>query len=125
MLLLPIRKKISILQKNASVPLRGYLSIAIGQKRLLLPEGHPPFKPAEIQGKSDLDQMLYNFFRQMPLFQNGSLPPTTRQRLFVEILEQIDPDDANFLIQVAKDQILPTGLTEDIIRKAFPDLGDK
>ena len=117
------QEKISILRKFSSTPLRGYLTLAISKERkLLLPEGTPPFRATRNQGRSNLNSVFYNFYRKIYIFQNPDLAAATRQRLFVEMLEQIDPEDARFLIDVVKDQKLPAGLTEDVIRQAFPEI---
>jgi len=89
-----------------------------------LPEGKPPYKPLE----SDYDQqgMLYQECRRLYLFIEGGpiKDKTKRERLFIELLEAIDPADAVLLCAI-KDKQLPDTmkhLTSDLVLQAFPGL---
>ena len=47
---------------------------------------------------------------------------TRKEQLFIELLEVLDPDDAELLIAM-KDRKMPyENITEDLVRKTFPDL---
>ena len=61
----------------------------------LLPPGTPPYKP--------LDE------------------DTDREKLFVQILESIEPADAELVIQMKERNI--KGVSKAVVQKAFPDLG--
>ena len=53
---------------------------------------------------------------------NPNLKPLRREFLFIQLLESIDSEDAKLLLSV-KDKKLPfKGITEKIVRQAFPDL---
>lgn len=91
--------------------------------KFLLPEGTPPYKPAE---KSlDLQSSLYREARKMYYFIDGlapKMPQLKRETLFVQMLEVLDPDDAKLIIAM-KDKKMPySGITYDLVQKTFPDM---
>jgi hypothetical protein len=51
-----------------------------------------------------------------------NLKPLKRETMFVEFLESLAPKDAELILAI-KDKKLPfKGITEDIVREAFPEL---
>lgn len=88
--------------------------------KFALPEGKPPYKPCEIL---DNESMLYNEQRRLYLFLEGGNPNLAqlrRETLFVQLLESIDRADAELLLAV-KDKTMPyKGITEKLVREAFP-----
>ena len=87
-----------------------------------LPPGKPPYTPCEAL---DQENMLYLEQRRLYLFLKGGNPdlnPLRRETLFVQLLESIEPADAELLVAV-KDKKLPyKGITEKLVREAFPSL---
>lgn len=90
--------------------------------KFALPPGEPPYKPCEAL---DQENMLYLEQRRFYLFLEGGNPnlnPLRREALFVQLLESIEPEDAKLMIAV-KDKKLPyKGITEKVVREAFPSL---
>lgn len=90
--------------------------------KFLLPKGPAPYKPTDAL---DQEGRLYSEIRRLYLFVEGGNPNLSnlrREALFIQLLESIDPLDAELLVYV-KDKKLPfKGITEKIVRKAFPDL---
>lgn len=116
-------ERIEFLQKNSSVPLHTVLQGAFDPKiKWLLPEGEPPYKPNDLV---DQQHIFFSECRKMYLFVEGGnndLKPLKREALFVQLLENVDPKDAKLLLAI-KDKHMPyPGVTEDIIREAFPGL---
>ena len=91
------------------------------QVKFLLPEGKPPFKYSQFNEKN----MLHSEARKLYLFiegGNSDLTPLKRETLFINILEAVDPEDADLLISM-KDKNSPfKGLTKDVATAAFPEL---
>lgn len=87
-----------------------------------LPEGVPPYKPCEYL---DQDARLYQEMRKMYIFIKGQADNVHRikkETMFIQILETVDPKDAELLVAV-KDKKLPyKGLTKKLIEEAFPNL---
>jgi hypothetical protein len=122
---LPKAKQAEFLQTHPKAQLlASFLQLAVNKNiTWLLPEGAPPYKPAE----HDEWGILYNESRRMYLFLEGGHPTlsqTKRERIFIEVLESVHADDAKLLL-LLKDQKLPEGLDEKQVIKAFPGIDGK
>jgi hypothetical protein len=118
-----IEEKVRFLQSNDNPILRIILKCVFDPKIIfLLPEGSPPYKPSEYL---DLEGRLYSETRKLYLFVEGGNPNLSkfkREMLFIQLIESLDKRDAELLIAV-KDKKLPfKGITEKIVRAAYPDL---
>lgn len=90
--------------------------------KFALPPGKPPYKPCEVL---DNESMLYNEQRRLYLFLEGGNPDLSdirRETLFIQLLESIEPADAELLIAVKDKKIPYKGITEKLVREAFPKL---
>jgi hypothetical protein len=85
-----------------------------------LPEGAPPYKPCPYL---DQENMLYTQLRKIHYFLGESkLPPMKREKLFIDMLEALDPEDAKLMIAV-KDKSIPyPGITRKLVEQTFPGL---
>jgi Family of unknown function (DUF6433) len=115
--------KINVLRQNDSSTLRMILTYAYDPLvKWLLPEGKPPYKRSDFH---DGQGVLFHEARRLYLFIDGGNPnlkQSRREMLFVNLLESVDPADAELLCAV-KDKKLPhKSLTPALIRKAFPGL---
>jgi len=116
------QEKIAYLRANYTKQLHFILEHAFNPNiKFLLPKGKPPFTAmptGEGQG------MLYTEARKLYLFVEGGHPTLTqlrRETLFIQLLESIDPKDADLLIHV-KDKKLPyKNITAALIKEAFGD----
>ena len=89
-------------------------------KKMILPEGEPPFKPsAEPMGMTPTN--LFSELRRMYVFCRADLKPLKRESLFISLLEGVHPDEAKMLIAV-KDQKL-TKMYPKITHKLVADVG--
>jgi len=89
-------------------------------KKMILPEGEPPFKPsAEPMGMTPTN--LFSELRRMYVFCRADLKPIKRESLFISFLEGVHPDEAKMLIAI-KDQKL-TKLYPKITHKLVADAG--
>lgn len=122
-------KRIEILHKNDHVALRIFLAVALNPHvKWDLPEGDVPYKPNELA--HDQEGVLYNEMRKLYLFlkpnhiykeSNPRLTQEKRKQLFIQLLEQVDREDAKFLI-AASHKKLPVKLSKETIEEAFPGL---
>jgi hypothetical protein len=85
-----------------------------------LPPGEPPYKPCD---PVNAESFLYHEAKRLYLFCEGgpNLQPLKRESLFIELLESIHPMDARVILAM-KDKTLPYGITETVVKKAFPGL---
>ena len=76
----------------------------VPEKKFILPEGEPPFKPAaEPLGMTPTN--MFSELRRMYVFCRADLTPFKRESLFISFLEGIHPTEAKLMIAV-KDQEL-------------------
>jgi hypothetical protein len=122
-------KRVQILKNNENDTLKILLKLAHDPNvRWLLPEGAPPYKSTD--AANDVQGRLYTELRRFYLFVEGGNPPpppmpnSKREKLFIELLESIDPDDSRTLVAVKDKNLtsLYTNVTPKIINKAFPNL---
>ena len=116
-------EKIKCLQANDNDAIRTILQYCFHPSaKWLLPEGAPPYKPCEYP---NVENMLYAEIRKLYLFLEGgndNLTQIKREKMFIDLLESITPEDAKLLVSI-KDKKLPfEGLTPEIIKKAYPGI---
>ena len=122
----PSRKeKIRILKENnQNEPLVTLLKLNFDPKLVFeLPEGAPPFQENEML-RDTMDSGLYQELRKFPYFVKGrnNLKDFKREALFVEVLEMLHPDEASLLIDVKDKKLNYKGVTEKLVKEAFPGL---
>jgi hypothetical protein len=92
----------------------------IEDKKMILPEGTPPFKPAaEPLGMTPTN--LFSEMRRLYVFCRADLTKLKREGLFISMLEGCHPTEAEVLIAV-KDQTLHKKYPK-ITRKLVTDAG--
>jgi hypothetical protein len=115
--------KMEYLNKWDSAALRALLKYAYDPNvKFLLPEGAPPYKQNDLP---DLQGVLYSELRKLYLFIEGGNPnlkQLRREYLFVQMLENLDKQDAELIIAV-KDKTIPyKGITKKFVEEMFPGL---
>lgn len=116
-------EKIEYLRRNYSPALVNVIKFALDPNiKFLLPKGRVPYNKTlavEAQG------MLYSEARKLYLFVEGGNPnlkQMRRETLFIQLLESVDPKDAELLVFV-KDKKLPyPNLTKAFMDEVFPGL---
>lgn len=118
-------EKVKCLQQNDNTAIRTILKFALDPNiEWVLPEGEPPYTPCEFPHQ---ENMLYQECKRLYLFVKGgndNLVPLRRERMFVEILESIDPEDAKLLLSI-KEKKLPKdaeNITVKVVQQAYPGL---
>jgi hypothetical protein len=117
------KTRVEELRKNENTTIKTVLQGAFDPRvEWLLPKGVPPYKKNDL---TDLESVFYAEARKLYLFVKGgndSLQPLRREALFIEMLENLAPADAELLCSI-KDKKLPfKGITPSIVREAFPGL---
>ena len=120
-----ITERKEILLDHESGPLKELLKYAFHPDiKFLLPAGAPPYKtvgsPAEYN-----PTYLYPNIRKLYLFVEGGnegLTPLRREQLFVQMLEELHPKEAEVILQVKDKKLKYRGLTYKLVKSTFPDL---
>jgi len=118
-----VPERVEYLKQNDSVPLRNILQCVYDPNiKFLLPKGKAPYKPSEFDR---LEGRLVAETKKLYLFIEGGNPnlkQIKREQIFIDLLESIDPEDAELMVHV-KDKKLPyKNLGKSVIDKAFPGL---
>ena len=114
-------KKIEILRKNDNPTFREFCAYWVNPNiKWLLPDGEPPYVVNE---PHDAEENLWGQVRKLYVFVEGGAPnlaPNRREKLWVDTLEMLHPDDAKMMIAMANGK--RKGLNEATVREAFPGL---
>lgn len=84
-----------------------------------LPEGPAPFKPTD---DTSTHGLFWQEIRRLYVFQKGrtQLPAARREQIYIEMLENIHPKDAE-LLQLIKDRKWPyENISLELVNEAFP-----
>ena len=117
------RKK--ILLEHGSNPIKELLKYAFHPDiKFLLPEGAPPYKTVGSPDEYN-PTYLYPNIRKLYLFVEGGnegLTTLRREQLFIQLLEELHPKEAEVVIQVKDKKLKYRGLTYKLVKETFPDL---
>ena len=117
-------KKLKVLQEHDSVPLRQVLKGAFDPNiEWLLPQGDVPFKRNDAPIGTE-HTLLSQEAKRLYLFTKGgdsSLSNTKRETLFIQLLEGLSAEEADFLVTVVNKKINNKykGFTANLVREAF------
>lgn len=123
-------EKIEVLQKYNSLALRDFLRGSFDESiQWNLPKGEPPFEPFDLDNKQRQRPMyMHKQTQKLKYFVVGgpgdNMMQPKRERLFIELLETIHPEDAKLLCYM-KDKEMDgkyKGITKALVEKAFPGL---
>lgn len=120
--------KIEWLQKNKSHALASVLRGTFDDKVVwLLPLGDPPYKAAAAheEASSLLKQHLKFMYLVKGVREAESIPSFKREKIFLDLLESIHPEDALVVLKMKDKKPPAKGLTKKIVEEAFPGLISK
>lgn len=88
-----------------------------------LPEGTPPYQSSD--DMIDNTGGLYQEIRKMYIFtknrRSAEIHRIKRERIFIEFLESIHPEDAKLMLGVKEKKLPYKGITTKLIEEAFPE----
>jgi len=119
---LPEEEQVKCLQANDVDAIKIILKACFDPNiEFLLPEGEPPYTPTDLD---DQENMLYRESRKLHHFIRGgndNLPQIKREKMFIDLLESVTPEDAKLLVSI-KDKKLPYSISPSTVLKAYPGL---
>lgn len=117
--------KIKVLRENESGAIRdvcrGIFDKSISWN---LPEGVPPYtenNPDSSPNTLLKLHMRFKFFVK-GLKESESMEKFRREKMFIDILESVHPEDAKILVSMINKKSPVKGLTKKIIQEAYPNL---
>ena len=121
------KEKIDVLKKHSSASLKAVLGYTYDPNvKWLLPEGEPPYTP--LPASADQQARLIGEVRRFYLFVEGpteaqqNISSARREKLFIEMLEVVDPNDAKVLLGMKNRKLPYKGLTRKLVAEAFPTI---
>jgi hypothetical protein len=114
--------KIQVLKENESFALKTILQGTYNPGvKFLLPEGDPPYTPNRPESipstlEKQLKKMLYFVAPK-----GNDVRPFKRERIFIQLLEAIHPEDAKIVLQM-KEKKPFKGITSAVVKEAFPSI---
>lgn len=117
--------KIKHLQRNESHALKSVLRGTFDDSVVwLLPDGDPPYKEQlpDTESVSLLKQHTKFMYLVKGVKAAQELPAFKRERIFLDLLETVHPEDALVLLKMKNKQPPIKGLTKKIVQEAFPGL---
>jgi hypothetical protein len=114
-------EKVNWLRKNNSVPLRNILICMYDKQKIkfLVPNTPPPYNPSK---SHESQGALIREVRKLKYIIDGmggeNVNKLKREQIFIEMLETVDPADADILCKMIAQKPLK-GLTPKLINEAF------
>lgn len=116
------QEKIDFLRANMNKQLAIIIRNTYNGTEWDLPEGDPPYKPSIYDEPGNLYQETRRFY----LFIKGQSPANLhrikRERMFIEMLEYVDAEDAKLILGMKNGKLPYNRLTENFMREALPEI---
>lgn len=120
------QEKINILRKHKSPALLDLLRCSFDERIIFqLPDGTPPYVPAQVGSVPNnllKQNMKLTYWVKGGKGDIGKVNKIKRERIFLDVLESIHPEDAKVLILAKDKKPLCKGLTAKLVKEAFPGL---
>ena len=117
-------EKIEILKSHDSWALRDVLRATYDDKvQFIIPDGEPPYTPNKpesipsnlLRKNVDFKYIIKNGIRE-------DMPAFKREKIYSGLLESIHPEDAKVVINMVNRKKPAKGITEKVVKEAFPSL---
>lgn len=117
-------EKIQILKQNETWALKDIIKGSMDPNiQFLIPDGDPPYTPSEEHNAPSTLLRKHRDFKYVVKSPGAEkLPPFKRERIFLQILESIHPQDAELVVKMINKKQPAKGLTKTIVKEAFPGL---
>ena len=117
-------ERISILRKHESWALKDVLRASYDSTVIFtIPDGAPPYEPNLPESTPSNLLRKNTDFRYIVKGGTGdTLPAFKREKIYIGLLESIHPKDAEVVINMVNRKRPAPGITENIVKEAFPSL---
>lgn len=122
-------ERIELIKKHNCLALRDVLKGGLDESLTwILPKGTPPYRTEDGQPKGLSPSTLHKQSPRLRYFVAGGpgerLTPAKRERIFINVLESVHPDEAKLLIAMKDRQLkkLYPCLTKSLVEAVFPNL---
>ena len=120
------KKKVEVLKAHNIMPVRDILQGTFDDRiQWNLPGGVPPYTPASDEAPPPRtllrEHLKFKYFVK-GLRESEGLTSVKRERMFIDILETIHPNEAKILLDMINKKSPVKGLTINTVKEAYPDL---
>ena len=117
-------EKIKILKDHDSWALRDVLRASYDLKvEFLIPDGEPPYTPNRPESvPTNLLRKNVDFKYIVKGGIREDMPSFKREKIYIGLLESIHPKDAKVVINMVNRKKPGNGITEKVVKEAFPNL---
>lgn len=118
------KEKVKILQENDTWALKDVLRATYDDGiQFTLPPGSPPYEENEISSiPSNLLKQHKKFTYIVKGGKGDQIQSFKREKMFIDMLEAVHPEDAKLLIKMKDKQSLGKGITKKLVQEAYPGL---
>ena len=89
----------------------------------MLPDGKPPYRPADSNNPpSSWHKKHLNLKYFVKVGVTDSMSQIKRERMFIEMLESVHPEDALIICKMIEKKTTSKKLTKELVSKVFPNL---
>ena len=117
-------EKRDILKKRENYATRAFLQFNYHpDAKWLIPKGTPPYTPGQIADSTP--NSLHFEVKKLDYFVDPSphkLSMLKRESMFVQLLERLDPKEAEFLLAVKDKKLSYKGLSYKLVKDTWPEL---
>jgi len=87
-----------------------------------LPEGDPPYKQMDTPENMGHNRLPREMRKFQYFFKESNLNTIKREKLFIELLETISPEEAKLVLMVKNKKLTYKGITRKLVEEALPEL---
>lgn len=89
---------------------------------MALPEGDPPYRPMEIPKNMGLNRLPAEIRKFQYLLPQTNLNQFKREKIFIELLEALSPEEAKLVLMVKNKKLEYKGITRKLVEEVFPEI---
>lgn len=117
-------EKIEILRKYETWALKDVLRASFDRAvEFLIPDGEPPYTPNKPESvPTNLLRKNVDFKYIVKGGISEDMPSFKREKIYIGLLESIHPEDAKVVINMVNRKKPGNGITEKVVKEAFPNL---
>ena len=89
---------------------------------MALPDGIPPYKPMDVPKNMGLNRLPGEMRRLSYLLPTSNLNAIKREKMFIDMLEALSPEEAKLLLMVKNKKLEYKGITRKLVEEVFPEI---
>jgi len=87
-----------------------------------LPDGAPPYKAMEVPSNMGMNRLPAEIRKLEYLLPTSNLNKVKKEKMFIEILEAISPEEAELVLQIKEKKFKYKNITRKLVEDALPEV---